>query len=52
MVVIFAGASAPGASWPTPAVTLTGAVTGAVAGTVLGLVTAPWLPTPVQTPGP
>jgi hypothetical protein len=52
MVVIFAGARAPGASWSTPAVALTGAVTGAVAGTVLGLVTAPWLSTPVQTPGP
>lgn len=50
MVVIFIGATAPGASWSTPAVTLTGAVTGAVAGTVLGVLTAPWLPAPVRSP--
>ncbi|KRE93596.1 hypothetical protein ASG76_14220 [Nocardioides sp. Soil774] len=48
MVVIFAGATAPDASWSTLLVALTGAVTGVVAGTVLGVLTAAWLPQPVQ----
>lgn len=38
MVVIFAGATLPDATWPTPAVVALGAATGLVAGTLLGLV--------------
>jgi hypothetical protein len=47
MVVIFAGASSPGASWSTAEVGLLGAATGLVAGTVLGLLTRPFLPAPL-----
>ncbi|WP_418605411.1 hypothetical protein [Georgenia sp. SUBG003] len=38
MVVIFAGAQAAPASWPTAAVALLGTATGALAGAVLGAV--------------
>lgn len=41
MAVIFAGATAPDADWPTPAVVALGTVTGAAAGGVLGLVSGP-----------
>ena len=44
MVVIFAGATLPGAAWPTLAVLVTGLVTGLVAGTLVGLVTGVALP--------
>ena len=46
MAVIFLGATAPDATWPTPVVIALGALTGAVAGAVLGLVSgvlSPWL---------
>lgn len=46
MVVIFLGATSPGATWPTWGVVALGAVTGAAAGTVLGLVTGAFLPRP------
>ena len=38
MVVIFAGATVPDASWPTAAVIVLGALTGVVAGAILGLI--------------
>ncbi|MBZ5737474.1 hypothetical protein [Nocardioides mangrovi] len=44
MAVIFVGATAPDASWPTWTVLATGTATGVVAGGVLGGLTAPFLP--------
>lgn len=44
MTLIFAGATAPGPTWPLPTVLLLGAVTGAVAGAALGLVSGWCLP--------
>lgn len=45
MVVIFAGATVPDASWRTPAVVILGALTGVIAGAVLGLVSMPLMRT-------
>jgi deazaflavin-dependent oxidoreductase (nitroreductase family) len=44
MVVIFLGATAPGADWPLLAVVALGTATGIVAGAVLGLTTGALLP--------
>jgi hypothetical protein len=44
MVLIFVGASSPGAGWSLPAVLATGALTGLVAGSVLGVVSGWFLP--------
>ena len=44
MVLIFLGATAPGADWPVLAVVALGTLTGAAAGTVLGLVSGWFLP--------
>ncbi len=44
MVLVFAGATAPGVGWPTGGVVALGAGTGLVAGAVLGLVTGWYLP--------
>lgn len=44
MALTFAGATAPGGTWPTSSVVLLGLATGAVAGTALGLVTGWFLP--------
>lgn len=43
MMVIFVGASTPGAGWSTVTVAGWGALTGVIAGTVLGLVSGGWL---------
>jgi hypothetical protein len=45
MVLIFAGATVPDASWPTAAVIAVGALTGALAGAILGVVSIAILPT-------
>jgi hypothetical protein len=45
MMVIFLGATAPGADWPGPTVAVLGTVTGLAAGTVLGVVSGWFLPT-------
>lgn len=45
MVVVFAGATMPDASWPPLAVVVTGTVTGVLAGALLGAITGLWLPT-------
>jgi hypothetical protein len=46
MIVIFLGATRPGADWSLAAVVALGAATGAVAGTVVGAVTGAFLPVP------
>jgi hypothetical protein len=53
MIVIFLGATRPGATWSLAAVVALGAGTGAVAGVVVGVVTGRFLPVPrAQHAGP